>query len=47
MGVVALVAPLLPGKTESHRQFCEEFTGARREEHEASRQRLGLRREAA
>lgn len=47
MGVVAFVAPLLPGKAEDHRQFCEELVGTRREEYEASRQRLGITREAA
>ena len=47
MGVVAFVAPLLPGKAEDHRQLCEELVGARREEYEASRQRLGITREAA
>ena len=25
MGVVAFVAPLLPGKAEDHRQLCEEL----------------------
>jgi hypothetical protein len=47
MALVALVVPLLPGKTEDHRQLCEEIVGARREEYEASRQRLGITREAA
>jgi hypothetical protein len=47
MGVIAFVAPLLPGKAADHRQFCEELVGARREEYEASRQRLGITREAA
>jgi len=44
IGVVALVAPLLPGKAEDHRQFCEQLVGARREEYEASRQQLGITR---
>ena len=47
MGVVAFVAPLLPGKAEDHGRFCDELDGARRDEYEASRQRLGITREAA
>ena len=47
MGVVAFVAPLLPGKAEDHRQLCEELVGGRWEEYAASRQRLGITREAA
>jgi hypothetical protein len=47
MPVVAFVAPLLPGKAEDHRQFCEELLGARRDEYEASRRRLGITREGA
>lgn len=47
MGAVAFVAPFLPGKVEDHRRFCDELVGSRREEYEASRQRLGIKREAA
>jgi len=47
MALVALVVPLLPGKAEDHRQFCRELVGARRDEYEASRRRLGITREAA
>ena len=47
MAGVAFVAPLRPGKAEDHRRFCEELVGARRDEYVASRQRLGIRREAA
>jgi hypothetical protein len=45
MGDVAFVAPFLPGKVEDHRRFCEELVGSRREEYEASRERLGIKRE--
>lgn len=47
MGDVAFVAPFLPGKVEDHRRFCEELVGSRRDEYQASRQRLGIKREAA
>jgi hypothetical protein len=47
MALVAFVLPFLPDKVEDHRQFCEELVGARRDEYEASRQRLGITREAS
>jgi hypothetical protein len=47
MGAVAFVAPFLPGKVEDHRRFCDELVGSRREEYEASRRRLGIKRESA
>ncbi len=39
--------PILPGKTEQWKQFCQEMIGPRRSEYEASRKRLGMTREVA
>jgi len=47
MPAFAFVAPVLPGKVEAHRRECEEMMGSRREEYEASRRKLGIRRESA
>src|SRR5436190_1659363 len=47
MGLVAFALPLLPDKVDDHRQFCKELVGARRDEYEASRKRLGITLEAA
>jgi hypothetical protein len=43
---VAFIAPIVPGKEELDRSTLEEVQGARREEYEASRKRLGITREA-
>jgi Family of unknown function (DUF6176) len=43
---VAFAAPILPGKTEAFRDWMR-LEGERRQEFEASRQRLGIVREAA
>ncbi len=45
MPTVSLTLPILPGKNESWRRFCQEIDGARRGAYEASRQRLGIVRE--
>lgn len=42
-----IVAPILPGKAETWRRFMQEIGGARRQEYEASRRRLGIRVERA
>ncbi len=39
--------PILPGKTEQWKHFCQEMAGPRRSEYEASRKRLGMTREVA
>jgi hypothetical protein len=43
--MIIIVAPILPGKAEAWRRFIQEISGSRRQEHEASRQRLGIRAE--
>lgn len=40
-------APVLPGKGEGWRRFCQELMGSRRPEYVTSRQRLGIEREAS
>lgn len=45
MPTVSLTLPILPGKNESWRRFCQEIDGARRGAYEASRRRLGIVRE--
>lgn len=45
MPTVTLTLPILPGKNESWRRFCQEIEGARRAAYEASRRRLGINRE--
>ena len=45
MPAIANAIPILPGKEEDHRRFCQEMEGPRREEYLRSRQRLGLTRE--
>jgi hypothetical protein len=37
--------PILPGKTEQWKHFCQEMVGPRRSEYEASNHRLGLTKE--
>jgi hypothetical protein len=45
--VIIIIAPILPGKAEAWRRFMQEMLGARRQEYEASRRRLGIRAERA
>ena len=47
MPEIAAVYPILPGKTEAWKEFTQEMSGSRKNEHAASRQRLGIRRETA
>ena len=47
MASLASAFPILPGKTEQWKHFCQEMVGPRRSEYEASRQRLGMSREVA
>lgn len=44
---VVWAAPVLPGKSEGWRRFCQELMGSRRREYAASRQRLGIRQETS
>lgn len=45
MASLASAFPILPGKTEQWKHFCQEMAGPRRSEYEASRNRLGVTRE--
>jgi hypothetical protein len=45
MSGVVLTFPILAGKVEAWRRFCQELSGSRRQSYEASRQRLGITRE--
>lgn len=45
MSGIVLTFPILDGKVESWRRFCQELSGSRRKVYEASRQRLGITRE--
>ncbi|MCI4656954.1 hypothetical protein [Cryobacterium zhongshanensis] len=47
MEYITWFAPILPGKTEAWEAFAAEMAGARREDHERSRRRIGLHREVA
>ena len=42
MSGVILTFPILSGKVEAWRRFCQELSGSRRKMYEASRQRLGI-----
>ncbi|MCI0529822.1 MAG: hypothetical protein L0Y56_20455 [Nitrospira sp.] len=44
---VIVVAPILPGKAEAWRRFMQEMGGARCQEYEVSRRRLGIQVERA
>ncbi len=44
---IASATPILPGKLEAWRRFAQDMQGARREEHQASRRRLGITTERA
>jgi hypothetical protein len=45
MSGIALTFPILDGKVEAWRRFCQELCGFRRKPYEASRQRLGITHE--
>jgi len=45
MSGIVLTFPILAGKVEAWRRFCQELCGFRREPYEASRQRMGITRE--
>ena len=45
MSGIVLTFPILAGKVEAWRRFCQELSGSRRKAYEASRQRLGITRE--
>ena len=42
---LVLTLPIAAGRVEAWRRFCQELSGSRRPEFEASRQRLGITRE--
>ena len=42
---IVLTFPILPGKVEAWRRFCQEMSGSRSVMYEASRRRLGITRE--
>jgi hypothetical protein len=42
MTMLTVVLPLLPGKQEAWRQFCQILQGSRRGEYEAWRERMGI-----
>ena len=44
MASFASVFPILPGKTEQWKRFCQEMVGPRRSEYEAANKRLGITR---
>src|SRR5947209_6091968 len=45
VAVLAFALPILPGKQEAWRRFCQELLGSRYCEYEESRRRLGITRE--
>ena len=45
MAGIILTFPIMAGKVEAWRRFCQELGGSRRQVYEASRQRLGITRE--
>ena len=45
MSGIVLTFPILIGKVEAWRRFCQELAGSQRQLYEASRQRLGITRE--
>src|SRR5882762_6669183 len=47
MASFASVFPILPGKTEQWKRFCQEMVGPRRSEYEATNKRLGITRDFA
>ena len=42
---IVLTLPIVAGKVEAWRRFCQEMSGSRLQMYEASRQRLGITRE--
>ncbi len=42
---LVITFPILAGKVEAWRRFCQELSGSRRNQYEASRQRLGVTHE--
>lgn len=42
---LVLTLPIAAGKVEAWRRFCQELSGSRRQQYEASRRRLGITRE--
>ena len=42
MSGIVLTFPILAGKVEAWRRFCQELSGSRRQPYEASRQRMGI-----
>ena len=46
MTAMFLTAPILPGKVEAWRRFCQEMRGRRQEGYEQSRRQLGIASEA-
>ncbi len=47
MASFASAFPILPGKTEQWKRFCQETVGPRRSEYEATNNRLGVTRDFA
>ena len=45
MAGIVLTFPILTGKVEAWRRFCQELCGSRQQPYEASRRRLGITRE--
>jgi len=45
MSGIVLTFPILAGKVEAWRRFCQELSGSQRQSYEASRKRLGVTRE--
>jgi hypothetical protein len=45
MSGIVLTFPILAGKVEAWRRFCQELSGSRRKLYEASRKQLGITRE--
>jgi hypothetical protein len=45
MSGIVLTFPILGGKVEAWRRFCQELAGSKRKSYEASRQQLGITRE--
>jgi len=45
MSGIVLTFPILAGKVEAWRRFCQEMAGSRQNFYETSRQRLGITRE--
>ncbi|MBI5959601.1 MAG: hypothetical protein HY866_12745 [Chloroflexi bacterium] len=45
MAGIILTFPIMAGKVEAWRRFCQELAGSRKQTYEASRRRLGITRE--